>query len=149
MEKLADAPPLAIVAFGVTLAVIFGVRFLGLFAGVNAGPDKARAAAQVATVIVDPTALNKATVAVETHTLAVNRFINVAEHLVQTLDSAVGSLTSSIDHGVNENLNYRKSMERGVEDLVDNLEEVTKGLSALKEEIRVFAASGNEKKPLR
>lgn len=135
MEKLADAPPLAIIAFGVTLALIFGVRFLGLFAGVNAGPEKARAAAQVATVIVDPTALNKATVAVETHTLAVNRFINVAEHLAQTLDGAVGSLTTSIDDGVAENLNYRKSLERGVEDLVDNMAELSRGLASLKEEI--------------
>ncbi len=135
MEKLADAPPLAIIAFGVTLALIFGVRFLGLFAGFNAGPEKARAAAQVATVIVDPTALNRATVAVETHTLAVNRFINVAEHLVQTLDGAVGSLTTSIDDGVAENLNYRKSLERGVEDLVDNIGELSRGLASLKEEI--------------
>lgn len=54
---------------------------------------------------------------------------------VKALQSSVDTLVASIDHGVTENLNYRKSMERAVEDLVDNLEEVTKGIAALKEEI--------------
>jgi transcriptional/translational regulatory protein YebC/TACO1 len=65
MEQLDNLPPLAIIVFGVTLAVIFGVRYLGLFAGANAAPEKSMATAQVAAVIVDPTALNRATAAVE------------------------------------------------------------------------------------
>lgn len=61
MENLTDLPPLALIALGVTLALIFGVRFLGLFAGANAGPAAKASGAQVAAVIVDPTALNNAT----------------------------------------------------------------------------------------
>jgi hypothetical protein len=85
MEKLVDAPPLALIAFGVTVALIFVTQRLGLFAGTNAGPEKARAAAQVATVIVDPTALNKATHALETHTAAINRAVSVAEDLTKSI----------------------------------------------------------------
>ena len=64
MENLTDLPPLALIALGVTLALIFGVRFLGLFAGTNAEPSAKASGAQVAAVIVDPTALNNATEAV-------------------------------------------------------------------------------------
>lgn len=71
MEKLADLPPLALVVFGATLAVIFAVRYFGLSSGSNARIDKSPAAAQVAAVIVDPTALNNATKALEAHTEAV------------------------------------------------------------------------------
>jgi hypothetical protein len=63
MEQLADLPPLAIITFGVTVAIIFGVRHLGLWQGSR----PVEPAAQVAAVIVDPTALNKATAAVEKH----------------------------------------------------------------------------------
>jgi hypothetical protein len=65
MEQLAELPPLAIITFGVTVAIIFGVRHLGLWQGAQPA-----AAAQVAAVIVDPTALNKATAALENHTEA-------------------------------------------------------------------------------
>ncbi|QIB36895.1 hypothetical protein G3A56_01860 [Rhizobium oryzihabitans] len=71
MEKLADLPPLALVVFAITLAVIFAVRHFGLSSGENVSPQKRHAAAQVAAVIVDPTALNNATKALEAHTEAV------------------------------------------------------------------------------
>ena len=59
MEKLGELPPSAMIAFGATLAVIFAVQRLGLWQGRKSEP-----AAQVAAVIVDPTALNKAAAAV-------------------------------------------------------------------------------------
>lgn len=65
MEKLFDLPPLALVTLGITLAVIFAARYLGLMNGERSGPVNSPAAAQVAAVIVDPTALNKATEAVK------------------------------------------------------------------------------------
>lgn len=65
MEQLANLPPLALVVFGGTLAVIFAVRYMGLLSGEKAPPEKASAAAQVAAVIVDPTALNRLTAAGE------------------------------------------------------------------------------------
>ncbi|WP_311272163.1 MULTISPECIES: hypothetical protein [unclassified Rhizobium] len=71
MEKLAELPPLALAVFGGTLAVIFAVRYFGIAAGANTTPEKSQASAQVAAVIVDPTALNNATKALEAHTEAV------------------------------------------------------------------------------
>lgn len=58
MEKLAELPPAALITFGVTLAVIFAVQRFGLWAGQRAVPAADKA--QVAAVIVDPAALNKA-----------------------------------------------------------------------------------------
>ncbi len=59
MEQLASLPPLAIVVFGATLALIFAVRYMGLLSGASAPPEKSQTSAQVAAVIVDPTALNR------------------------------------------------------------------------------------------
>ena len=61
IEQLSELPPLAIIVFGATLAVIFGVRYMGLLSGAKAPPEKSAASAQVAAVIVDPTALNRLT----------------------------------------------------------------------------------------
>ena len=54
---------------------------------------------------------------------------------VKALDGTVKALTSSIDDGVEENLNYRKSLERGVEDLVDGMKDVEHALNSLTNEI--------------
>lgn len=77
MERLAELPPLALVVFGATLAIIFAVRHLGILAGAKATPEKSQAAAQVAAVIVDPTALNNATKALEAHTDAITDMTEV------------------------------------------------------------------------
>lgn len=68
MEALFDLmkdQPLAIITFGVVLALIVGVRYLGLWQGQNAPPSTAAGSAQVAAVIVDPSALNRLTAAGE------------------------------------------------------------------------------------
>ncbi|MCV9960370.1 hypothetical protein OIU34_00525 [Pararhizobium sp. BT-229] len=103
MEKLADLPPTALVTFGAVLALIFGIRYLGLFQGQTASRDKDAAAAQVAAVIVDPTALNRATAALEAQTL--------------------------------EALNHRKMMERSTEEVVEVLQELTRAVEKLREEM--------------
>ncbi|MBW9113169.1 hypothetical protein JNB88_05840 [Rhizobium cauense] len=61
MEKLADLPTPALITLGATLAVIFAARYLGLISADKAGPSSAT----IASVIVDPTALMSATVAVK------------------------------------------------------------------------------------
>lgn len=63
MEKLAELPPAALITFGVTLAVIFAVQRFGLWQGQKAAP--AADNAQVAAVIVDPSALHRASAAAE------------------------------------------------------------------------------------
>jgi hypothetical protein len=61
MEQLSELPPLALAVFGATLAIIFGVRHLGLLSGEKTPVEKSSTQAQVAAVIVDPTALNRLT----------------------------------------------------------------------------------------
>lgn len=56
---------MALVVFAVVLALIFGVRYLGLWQGQNATPAAKAGAATVAAVIVDPAALNANTAAIE------------------------------------------------------------------------------------
>jgi hypothetical protein len=58
--KLIQGLPLpALMVFAAVVGIIFGVRYLGLLQGIK-GPPASEATAQVAAVIVDPTALNKA-----------------------------------------------------------------------------------------
>ncbi len=90
MEKLADLPPTALITFGAVLAVIFAVRFLGLFQGQNASPEKSAAAAQVAAVIVDPSALNRASAALEAQTIE-------AMHFRKSLERAAEKVCQSLD----------------------------------------------------
>ena len=90
MEKLLELPPLAIITFGAVLAVIFGVRYLGLWQGQNTGPSASAGAAQVAAVIVDPTALNHAAASVDGLTVAVHELVvvmrDLAGHSKRTAD---------------------------------------------------------------
>jgi hypothetical protein len=69
MDKLTELPPYAAVSFGIVLAIIFGVRYLGLWQGQHSGAQNNASSAQVAAVIVDPSALNKATAAIEAQTM--------------------------------------------------------------------------------
>lgn len=85
MEELAKLPPLAIVTFGAVLAVIFGVRYLGLFQGRQVTPPATKTA-EVAAVIVDPAALNRASAAVEAHTEAVVEMTEVGRQLGRMLE---------------------------------------------------------------
>jgi hypothetical protein len=61
LDKLADLPAPALISFGVVLAIIMGVRYLGIWQGEKASPTNGPSTAQVAAVIVDPTALNRLT----------------------------------------------------------------------------------------
>lgn len=60
LELIKALPVPALMMLGAVLALIIGVRYLGLWQGQNAGPSASTGAAQVAAVIVDPTALNAA-----------------------------------------------------------------------------------------
>lgn len=103
MEKLLEtlaSQPLALVVFAVVVALIFGVRYLGLWQGQNASPAASAATAQVAAVIVDPTALNHAagsvdgltvaltaaTVSLRAHTVAVDRLSDKTDQLDGGID---------------------------------------------------------------
>lgn len=85
MEQLANLPPYALIAFGGTLALIFAVQRLGLMSGATSGA-KGQSAATVAAVVVDSTALIKATHALESHTLATNRLVTAIEKMGGSVD---------------------------------------------------------------
>ncbi|KQY31816.1 hypothetical protein [Rhizobium sp. Root483D2] len=70
MEELIKALPAeALVALGAVIGLGLLVRYFGLMQGQRAGPEHSSNAAQVAAVIVDPTALNQLTAALEAQTM--------------------------------------------------------------------------------
>ena len=114
MEALRDAPPLAVIAFGITVAIIFAVRYLGLSSGSNATPGKSASTAQVAAVIVDSTALNRASNALESHTLVVNRQVAVAERHVALLDDMRAALAECAEElgRIREEMRIQREVRR-------------------------------------
>ncbi|NHT77571.1 hypothetical protein G8E10_17800 [Rhizobiaceae bacterium CRRU44] len=64
--------------------VLTGVRHLGLLSGERATPSSSSSTAQVAAVIVDPTALNKATAALEALNFTLVSMNSVAKDSVRT-----------------------------------------------------------------
>ena len=68
-QDISDLPPLAIIAFGISLGILYFVTKGGFASGQKVNPASAPSSAQVAAVIVDPTALNKATAALEAQTM--------------------------------------------------------------------------------
>jgi hypothetical protein len=68
-QQIANLPLPALLAFGATLGAVWGARVLGLLQGQKASPASP-ASSQVAAVVVDPTALNRASSAIEEHTEA-------------------------------------------------------------------------------
>ena len=95
-DEIAKLPPLAIIAFGVTLAVGLLVLRFGLFQGMKgAGGASVTSQASVAAVIVDPSALNHATAAVEGLTFAVTgatvalrEHSKISERMAEEMDRA-------------------------------------------------------------
>ena len=73
--------PLAIVAFGISLAIIFVATRSGYLNGKASSPAASASTAQVAAVIVDPTALNRASSSVDSLTSTLVRLIEVAEDM--------------------------------------------------------------------
>lgn len=74
-QQIANLPLPALLALGATLGAILGVRWWGLSQSGKI-PNQPAPAAQVAAVVVDPTALNRATAALEAHTAAINKGID-------------------------------------------------------------------------
>lgn len=107
MEKLTDLPPLAIVVFGATLALIFGIRYLGLWQGERNTPAASHASAQVAAVIVDPAALHAATAAIERHTEVMESMMEVAETATRNL----GHMATELDR-IREEMRIQRELSR-------------------------------------
>lgn len=103
MEKLAELPPEALVPFGIVLAIIFAVRYFGLLQG-----SKAPSNAQVAAVIVDSSALTRATAALEAHTTELINGRKSFERGTETVSRSVDRLTDEVDNLTKELIRPRR-----------------------------------------
>lgn len=84
MEKvISELPPSAYVIFVISLAVIYAVQRFGLWQG-EKGSSVQADKAQVAAVIVDPTALNRLSGEVGKLVAAVESLVGVGEALAKT-----------------------------------------------------------------
>lgn len=113
-EKIANAIVVLVVGLAAGLGLRSGRR--GMIS-----PPPAAAAVEVAGALVDSS--------------SVRNLEGAVKDLVRGLEAAAKILAVSIDEGSAENLNYRKSLERSVEDLTDAMTDMTKGMAALKEEM--------------
>lgn len=96
-DEIAKLPPLAIIAFGITLAIgLLVVRF-GLFQGMKAAPVASAATAQVAAVIVDPSALNRLTGEAAGVSVALEQVVVVGRELVEANRNVARSLNQLTD----------------------------------------------------
>lgn len=95
MEKLADLPPAALITFGAVLAVIFAARHLGLWQGQKAAP--AADNAQVAAVIVDPSALNRASAAGENMAAAMREWTKMSADHTHMICRRIEAHTDAIE----------------------------------------------------
>lgn len=106
-QQIANLPPLAMVVFGAVLAVIFGVRYLGLWQGRQSSPSANTSSAQVAAVIVDPTALNRVSDETAKLTEAVNQLVDVGERMARSEEH----MAIELDR-IREELRIQREVER-------------------------------------
>lgn len=79
-------PPPAAYIFVSMLAIVVGVSWRGILQGRKLDPGKDLQSAQVAAVIVDPTALNNATAALIRHTVVMEKVAEVENRLAEEID---------------------------------------------------------------
>jgi hypothetical protein len=96
MEKLADLPPAALITFGVTLAIIVAVQRFGLWQGEKAAPAT-REKALLASVIVDPSALNRASAACEGLSEALKDFTKRSDDHTHMLCRRMEAMTDALE----------------------------------------------------
>lgn len=100
-------PAPAAVAFASVSAVVIWIARLGILEGRKIDPAKGVPAAQVAAVIVDPTALNALTTAVGKQTAVNEDMLEVGRALARTLDH----MAIELDR-IREELRIQREIER-------------------------------------
>ena len=96
-QDISSWPPLAVIAFGASLAIIFFVTRSGFTSGKNSPPVSNSSAAQVAAVIVDPSALNRATAALEAQTMEAINMRKSFERGVDMFCRSMETMSHEID----------------------------------------------------
>lgn len=96
LQDISNLPPLAIIAFGMSLAILYFVTKGGFSSGQNSTPTSSAATAQVAAVVVDPSALNRATAAIEAQTFEAINHRKSIERAVDDITECMRELTRGI-----------------------------------------------------
>lgn len=97
MEKvISELPPSAYVIFVISLAVIYAVQRFGLWQGEKGSSVQAEKA-QVAAVIVDPSALNKASAAGEALAESVRHLGKLTDDHTHMLCRRIEALTDAVE----------------------------------------------------
>lgn len=86
LKFVTSLPLPAVMAFAAMLGLVFGIAKLGIIGGQKTSPAHDAPTAQVAAVIVDPTALNNAAAALNRHTNAVEQLIEVGESIARSVE---------------------------------------------------------------
>lgn len=107
LDQLDKMPPLAVVVFGITVGIFFVVRYMGISAGKSSTPSSSQSSAQVAAVIVDPTALNNATQALKEHT----ECLGEVSHVLRDAGGAMARMAIEMDR-IREELRIQRELSR-------------------------------------
>lgn len=100
LEIIQALPLPALIVFAAVVGLIFGFRYLGLWQGQNAKPAASSGGAQVAAMIVDPTALVAAAAEVTGLAIAItDASVTARAHTAATdrLADKIGQLIDGID----------------------------------------------------
>lgn len=96
-QEISDLPPLAIIAFGISIGILYFVTRGGFSSGQKSSPVSAASSAQVAAVIVDPSALNRATAAIEAQTMESINGRKSFERGTESLGRSIDRLCEEVD----------------------------------------------------
>jgi hypothetical protein len=96
-QDISDLPPLAIIAFGISLGILYFVTKGGFSSGQRSTPSGETSTAQVAAVIVDPTALKLATAAIEAQTFEMTNGRKSLERAAEALCRSIDRLCEEVD----------------------------------------------------
>ncbi len=96
-QDISDLPPLAIIAFGISLGILYFVTKGGFSSGQRSAPASDPSKAQVAAVIVDPSALNRVTAGLEAQTFEMTNSRKSLERAVEVLCRFVDRLCEEVD----------------------------------------------------
>lgn len=97
LQEISSLPPLAIIAFGISLGILYFVTKGGFSSGQRASPTSDSSTAQVAAVIVDSTALKLATAAIEGQTMEMINIRKSNERIAESLCRSLEHLCAEVD----------------------------------------------------
>ncbi|KQT03227.1 MULTISPECIES: hypothetical protein [unclassified Rhizobium] len=106
-QDIGNLPPLAIIAFGISLGILYFVTKGGFSSGQKTTPANDVSTAQVAAVIVDPSALNRGTAAIE----ALNVTLMETNAIGREHAKSNGALAEELDR-VREELRIQREINR-------------------------------------